>query len=209
MNFERLLAAIRQILPAPRYTLTCALPTGEWVLKHLDIKRIAKHLDIFNLMAYDFAGPWTPLSNHQSRLLKTRYGPQDTNSGESGVKYLLSRGFPSQRISLGIPLYGRAFKGASDLGQTFQKTDEKDCVFLYKDLPRPDVAELVDTSAGAAYCISEDCGFVSYDNPETVRMKALFVKQHKLGGIFFWQGAGDAPGSRSLILAAHEALRSS
>lgn len=204
-DFEKLLAALRQVLPVPKYHLTCALPVGEWVLKHLNLRRLA-FLDFFNLMAYDFAGPWTPLSNHHSRLYTTRNGPLNTNSGEAGVKYLISGGFPSNKICLSIPLYGRSFVGASDIGQPFRGGGGKDGVYLYKELPLPNTQEMVDESAVAAFCIGENCEFISYDNPTSVIRKAQFVKQHKLAGVFFWQGAGDAEGSRSLILAAHQAL---
>jgi len=49
-----------------------------------------------------------------------------------------------------------------------------------KSLPRGNTEERVDIQAVAAYCIGGDGGFVSYDNPETVRIKAEFVKSRGL-----------------------------
>jgi len=49
-----------------------------------------------------------------------------------------------------------------------------------KTLPRVGTEEQVDTQAVAAYCVGGDGGFVSYDNPETVRMKGDFAKARGL-----------------------------
>ena len=81
-------------------------------------------------------------------------------------------------------------------------------MFLYKDLPRPGASqEIVDEVVGAAYSVGGDGGFVTYDNPETVQMKANYVKQKGLGGIFFWTGAADVrSGERSLIETSYVTL---
>jgi len=51
---------------------------------------------------------------------------------------------------------------------------------------------------------------VTYDNPETVKMKAAFCKQKGLGGLFYWAAPADAKDSkRSLIAAGFRALHSS
>ena len=46
--------------------LSIAIPASYWYLQHFDIKKIAKHVDFFNLMTYDFHGalsyPPPPLS---------------------------------------------------------------------------------------------------------------------------------------------------
>ena len=77
------------------------------------------------------------------------------------------------------------------------------------DLPRPGAKEHVDAKAVAAYCVGGDGGFTTYDNPETVRLKAEFVKQRGLGGTFFWTGTGDAQGTRSLVETANKSLHAS
>lgn len=79
-------------------------------------------------------------------------------------------------------------------------------MFEYRDLPRPEAKEYVDRKLGAAYCVGGDGGFVTYDNRETVQMKAAFAKQHQLGGLFFWTGTGDANPPRSLVQTAFAAL---
>lgn len=66
----------------------------------------------------------------------------------------------------------------------------------------------VDMKTGAASYL-DTCymkGFVSFDVPRTVVMKAKFAKEKGLGGLFYWTGAGDRDGSESLIAAGYEEL---
>lgn len=49
-----------------------------------------------------------------------------------------------------------------------------------QQLPRPGTQEQVDRQAVAAFCVGGDGGFVSYDNAETVKMKADYVKARGL-----------------------------
>ena len=122
---------------------------------------------------------------------------------------MISKGVPSRKLLLGIPAYGRSFLGAKKLGERFAGQGGEEGVFEYRDLPRPGTKELVDSQVVAAYCIGGDGGFITYDNPETVHLKAGFAKQTGLGGLFFWTGTGDAPGSRSLVEAGFKSLHSS
>lgn len=70
-DYVSLLATLRKHLPAPHYLLTSALPAGTWALQHIDLGKAASHMDYVNIMAYDFAGPWTKMSGYQAQLHPT------------------------------------------------------------------------------------------------------------------------------------------
>lgn len=224
-----LLAAVRIHLTEDRYLLTAALPAGKAVLQNVDLKRAADYLDFVNLMAYDFFGPWTHKCGHQAQLYSTA---KDETSGSSGVQYLISHGFPAKKILLGISLYGRSFLNTSGPGHKFKGSGGEDGAFEYRELPRRGAKEQVDKRVVAAQCVGGDGGFVSYDNPDTVKVKAGFCRQKGLGvslgrqplsslmsvkltltspkGIFYWTAPADAKDSkRSLIAAGFRALHSS
>lgn len=167
-------------------------------------------MDYINLMAYDFAGPWGKMSGYHAQL----HTPPDSDadmktSGQSAVEYMKSKGVPAKKITLGIPVYGHSFIGALDINQRFKSSGGNEGTFDYDQLPRPGTHEKVDRQAVSAYCVGGDGGLVTYDNPETVRLKARFVKQQKLAGMFYWTGAGDMRGPRSLVAAGHKAMRGS
>ncbi|KAJ5156939.1 Endochitinase B [Penicillium canariense] len=199
-DYVRLLAKLREVLPAPRYVLTTCLPAGQWALRNIDLSAAQQYLDMVNLMAYDFSGPWEAETGHQAQL----YG--SPISGYSAVEYVLSQGVPARKLILGVPVYGRSFLGSNGPGQRYTGTGGEDGVFDYSDLPRPGAQESHDKQAGAASCVGADGGFVTYDVPATVRQKAQFVISSKLGGLFYWHICSDARGPRSLIETGYNTL---
>ncbi|KAK1767030.1 endochitinase B1 [Phialemonium atrogriseum] len=206
-DFLALLAATRIHLPEDYYLLTAALPAAKAVLQCIDLRQSVDYLDFINLTAYDFYGSWTNRSGHQSQLYAMN---KDETSGSSGVSYLMASGVPGKKILLGIPLFGRSFLQATGPGQKFKGAGGEDGSFEYKDLPRRGTKEQVDKRSVAAQCVGGDGGFVTYDNPDTVKMKAAFCKQKGLGGLFYWNAPADAKDSkRSLIAAGFRALHSS
>lgn len=177
-NFLELLAAVRIHLPDDRYILSAALPAGQWALQNIDLYRAQDYLDLINLMAYDFAGTWSPKAGHHAQLFPNT---NDEASGSAAVDYVISRGFPAQKILLGVPVYGRSFLGAVGPGHTFNGSGGDEGTFEYKQLPRQGAEEIVNTRVVGAFCAGGDGGFVSYDNPETVKMKANYCKEKGLG----------------------------
>lgn len=129
-------------------------------------------------MAYDFTGSWTPKAGHHAQLFPVNSGEA---SGSTAVDYVLSTGFPAAKILLGIPVYGRSFIGARGPGHSYSGHGGEDGTFEYKQLPRPGTKEITDENTAAAYCAGGDGGFVSYDNPETVRLKAQYCREKGLG----------------------------
>lgn len=219
-NYILLLSALRSALPPPQYLLTSALPCGEWALRNIPLAQTAPLLDLVNLMAYDFSGPWTKVAGHHAQLrAPLLYLPPGSeqeaasafrrNSAQAGVAYLLAHGVHPCRIALGVPAYARCFRGARAPGDAYSAAEACD----YRDLPpdrAADAAVFVDLEAGAACYVDEaegGRGFVSLDTPRTVRLKARYVRANALAGLFYWQGVGDVntPG-RSLVAAGFEAL---
>jgi chitinase len=68
-------------------------------------------------------------------------------------------------------------------------------------LPQSGAKEKFDSQAGAAYSYDKKKKtFISYDNPDSVKMKADYIKSKGLRGAMFWETSGDATtAGRSLI----------
>lgn len=130
-------------------------------------------------MAYDFFGSdWSKRSGHHSQLYALS---KDEPSASAGVSYLVSHGLPAKKILLGIATYGRSFLGAAGPGQKFKGGGGNDGTFDYNRLPRKHCKEVVDKKHIAAQCVGGDGGFITYDNPDTVKAKASYCKQKGLG----------------------------
>jgi len=190
-HYTFLLSSIRQYLPSPLFTLTSALPGSAWALRNILLSLAARHLDFINLMCYDYSGPWTRVSGHHAAL----FAPGDASapSGHAAVTHCITQQVPAAKILLGVPCYGRAFPGATGPGQAFTPaaSDDDGGTFEFRDLPPPAAAAFLDEKAVAAYCVGGAAGFVSYDLPSTVRMKARFAREARLAGLFYWTGTGD------------------
>ncbi|KAM0281618.1 hypothetical protein ACHAO9_010614 [Fusarium lateritium] len=205
------LQAIRETMPAPKYLLTSALPTGEYCLKHLNLPAVARVLDFLNLMGYDFTGGWTDVCGHHAQLLPPSQNlnevyPTLRKSCQRGVDFLTANGFPSRKIVLGIPVYARYFGQARGPGHPFKGAGEID----YCDLPDEWVqCANVDKNIAAASFVDNkgDKGFVSFDVASTVGIKASYAKAMGLGGLFYWTGAGDRKGPESLVAAGWMTLQ--
>ncbi|KFY82384.1 hypothetical protein V498_08603 [Pseudogymnoascus sp. VKM F-4517 (FW-2822)] len=206
-NFLSLLATVRLYLPSEDYMVVVPLPTNSWALQHIDLPKIQEYVDLVNLMAYDFSGPWRPTAGHHAQLYRAQEGE---NSGSAAVEHILSTGFPAKKILLGIPVYGRSFIGAEAPGDQYHSNGGEDGIFEYKALPRPGTQEVVDAERCAAVCVGGDGGFVTYDNPDTVAMKGRYCKEQGLGGLFYWTGTADITnGPRSLVESGFRALHGS
>ncbi|TVY73767.1 Chitinase 1 [Fusarium oxysporum f. sp. cubense] len=196
-DFLALLAAVRIHLPEEHYVLTAALPAAKAALQVLDLTEIAKYVDHINLMTFDLFGSWMPKAGYHAQLYA---GDKEETSASSGVSYLMSNGFPPSKILLGIPTFGRNFLHCAGASHEYKGVGvAEDGTIEYKLLPPKGCKE-----------VQRDSSFVTYDNPDTVKIKADFCKQKGLGGLFYSNGVADARDkSRSLVAAGFRALHSS
>jgi chitinase len=183
---------------------------GEYCLKHINLQAAAGLLDFLNLMAYDLAGGWTDVSGNHAQLLPPpgnhqHIYPTLRRSTSAAVDYILARGFPSYKLIFGIPTYARYFANARGVGHPFTKAGEME----YCDIDNQWVCNaFVDQNLAAASYVDPcgEKGFVSFDVPSTVQMKARYAKAMALGGLFYWTGTGDRPKEQSLIAVGYNEL---
>ncbi|KAK4447324.1 glycoside hydrolase family 18 protein [Podospora aff. communis PSN243] len=206
-----LLTSLRTALPAP-HLITTALPPAPYILKHIPLPSLAPLVSHLHLMTYDFSGPWTKTAGHHAQLHPSPSIP-GCKSIAAGISYLTERGFPASKIILGIPAYAQCFRGVASPGEEVDKSQKEAacCAVDYRDLSEDVVRNArVCRETGAASYVEfggEKRGFMSFDVPETVRMKAGYVGEKGLGGLFYWTGAGDRrKGEGSLVEAGWEAL---
>lgn len=204
----KLIQEARNTLPSPQYLISSALPVGEYCLKNIDLQAAGQGLDFLNLMGYDFTGGWTDVCGHQAQLLPPGQNlneiyPTLRKSCSGGVDYAISRGFPSSKILLGVPAYARYFPQAGGPGQPFSGAGEME----YCDMPEEWIQQAtIDESCGAASYVDGEKGFASFDVPQTVGIKARYVKANNLAGLFYWTAVGDRCDCHSLVAAGYKEL---
>ncbi|KAK7432281.1 Chitinase 4 [Neonectria magnoliae] len=219
-NFVELLAAVRRELDAyaqtlsnPRhhFEITVACPAGAQNYEKMDIRGMDRFLDFWNLMAYDYAGSWDRVSGHQANLYPSRTNPGSTPfSTSAALEFYTRSGVHPSKIVIGMPLYGRAFENTDGPGRPFQGIGEgtwENGVHDYKKLPLEGAQEHCDDACSATYCYNpQQRKLVTYDTPHIARIKADYIRRHRLGGAMWWESSADKEGDASLIGTVVNAL---
>lgn len=182
-----------------QFDLSVAAPAGPAQYEKLKVAEMDPYLSFWNLMTYDFAGSWSPSAQYHSNLFEGEL------SSDRAVKFYESRGVPSGKIVMGMPIYGRAFANTDGLGKPFQGVGEGSWeagTWDYKALPLNNANEHVDMKAVAVSCYDPQSRLlVTYDNNQTVQAKADYIRGNKLGGGMWWESSADFPTShnRSIV----------
>jgi chitinase len=188
------------------YELTVAVSAGPQHYKLQDLESMDHYLDAWHLMSYDYSGAWDDVAGHQANLWADPRSKVTVRfSTDQAIRDYTSRGVPSTKIILGVPLYGRSFANAGGIGKSFSGAGSDagsgtQGIVLYKDIPQDDSKNHYDATLGATYYydpISKE--LISYDDPRSAKQKARYIEQVNLGGAFYWDATGDREGSDSLV----------
>lgn len=234
-NFTLLIAELRNQLnqleeqTSKKYLLTVASAAGDQ-LHHYELDEVAKYIDWYNLMAYDFHGSWENITNHQSALRTNPADPSPVGARynvEFAVRSYIDAGVAPNKIALGIPLYSRGWAGVNvDQLGLFQKAsgvakgtwepgilDYKDIHKKVKNNPEQYLV-FWDEDAKVSWIFNphqESGAFYTYEDVKTVKEKADFIKSQHLRGAMFWEISADinSPDNPdSIINHVHQCLSS-
>ncbi|KAL0929572.1 endochitinase [Colletotrichum truncatum] len=200
-----------QYAPGYHFLLTISSPAGPSNYDILPLSKISDIIDNFNLMSYDYSGPWSSMTGHQANLHSSPIKPNSTPfSTDAVVEDYISKGVLPTKILLGMPVYGRAFQQTGGLGQAYYGAGNgswEQGVWDAKALPRPGAMEYHDTAVGASYSYDTDTQeLISYDSPSVTRQKVAYIIESGLGGSMFWEASADRGDETGLIHASFNAL---
>ena len=200
-NFTLLLEEMRRQL-GPQSLLTIASSAGPY-FEHTEMDKLHVYLDWINIMTYDFAGSWAPATGHHSALY---WNPMAGPSGPSASEFVrqhLAAGIPSRKLVLGVPFYGRGWTGVKPDNHGFLQPWTEAVEYSWSTLSRERGFERHwDPIAQAPYLWNpESRTFVSYDDPQSLRVKLRFIRRHRLGGVMYWEHSHD-PGEELLDVLA-------
>lgn len=203
-NFTAILKLIREKLDAlstddNKYLLTIATGATQSYLSHTNMKEAHKYLDFINIMTYDFHGGYERKTGHHANLNASK---SDDNtrirSAALAVDEHVNAGIPIEKIVLGVPFYGRWWKGTYPTNNgLYQETYGETGSYNYNAIvdslnANKGYKEYWDEAAKVPYIWrSKDSLFITYDNARSIKNKVDYVKQNNLGGIMFWQFNGD------------------
>ncbi|KAH7875319.1 glycoside hydrolase superfamily [Lentinula edodes] len=178
-----------------RFLLTIAAPCGPDNYQKLHIREMDRYLDFWNMMAYDFAGSWDQVANHQANLHPS---PSTALSVSQCISYYISSGVAPPKLIIGMPLYGRSFLQTQGPGTPFNGVGQGSWeagVYDYRALPLPGSHLMQDDKAKASWGYDyQKQEMISFDSEDVGRWKGAWIKKMGLGGSMFWELSGDKGG---------------
>ncbi|WP_297085696.1 glycoside hydrolase family 18 protein [uncultured Draconibacterium sp.] len=219
-NFTLMLQKVRESLDEmaraegkeKHYLLTIATGADMVYVDNTNLGEVQKYLDFINIMTYDFYNGWHNTNGHHSNLSASANPDKDMNSVLNAVSMHLKAGVPAKKLNLGIPFYGRIWKGvdASDDEILFNKAETVgmgiDYVDFCENINANGFTRFWDENAQAPYLWNPvEKTFISYEDEQSIALKINYLKEQGLGGVMFWEYAADK--DKKLLNAVRQGLK--
>lgn len=211
-NFVAMLKSFREALDSvgslnnTHYLSTIASGGFRNYLEVNNLGEAQEYLDFINIMAYDFYTAGDAITGHHANLFPN--GAKG-RSAQTTVEEHLEFGVPAEKLVLGVPFYGRMWKGVDPTDNGLFKNGKFEMGLPYHQvfaLSRNSAySRFWDSKASAPYLFSLlDSAWVTFEDPESLALKMEFVKKKGLAGAMFWEMSEDNTGT--LLDALHEVL---
>ncbi|MGC5361120.1 glycoside hydrolase family 18 protein [Streptomyces sp. DT24] len=184
--------------PEPKhYDLTAYAPASAAKIDAgFDVPRIMRDFDFVNLQGYDFHVSGDKTTAQQSAL----YAKNDF-SVDRTVRDWLKRGAPARKLVVGVPFYGQGWTGVTGGGNGLGKpatgpapatwaAGSEDYKALKKLAQSGKFKIHRGTGNGDAW-LFDGTTLWTYDDPQVLRAKTSYIRDHRLGGAMVWSLDGD------------------
>jgi chitinase len=209
-NFTALLQTLRARL-GNRYLLTIASADREY-FDFTEMDKLHVYLDYLNVMTYDFFNALTPTTGHHAGLYASPYAAPTDRNADASIRQHLAAGIPPDKLVLGVAFYGRGFAGVKaehrGLNQPYERFEAAHpyAELVQKFIGHDGFVREWDERAQAPYLWNAQTrAFITYDDAQSIAIKAQYVRKHGLGGVMFWELSQDSDGQ--LLDAIVEGLK--
>ena len=193
-NFTELIRQLRATLGNNQIISFAAGGFNKYLRDAVDWNAIMPVIDMVNVMSYDLVHGGSVVTGHHTPLYST---PQQVESIDNAIRFFDSARVPLNKVVIGAAFYGRVWQNVEDRnnglylpGKFLRSSNYKDIQSIY--LRDPEYAMFRDPIAKAPYLYNKkEKYFLTYDDQISIAEKTKYVLKKKLGGIMFWQLAGD------------------
>jgi len=205
-NFTLLMRTVRDSLnvlsqgSGMSYLLTSCFSPDPAKMGIIEWNNLDSLLDFFNLMTYDFFGPWDSISNHNSPLYSPAQGDTSFNIDAAFRNVSQQYGIDPGKVNIGLAFYGRSLINCTSLhGPSGQSPDmatfweDEGNPLYYNVLNRMSLFSYHwDPLANVPYLLGNNINtFVSFDDARSIADKAQYVIDHNAAGVIIWELTGD------------------
>ena len=207
-NFTLLLADLRRELDAQgkkdnrHYELTIAASARPSEIANIELDRIVPLLDFIGVMTYDYHTGGS-IAHFNAPLFAAANDPTPDLNVDASMRAFLRGGVPAAKLLIGVPFFARAYGGVPDVNAGLLQPskgpprDWRESDGSWRRLSRtrltdPRYTRHWEPSARVPWLYDAKAGtWISYDDPEAVRAKMNYVREHKLGGVIIWELIAD------------------
>ena len=194
-NFTALLREFREQLDRirPGLPLTIAAPAGSWAYQYIDLAKVQHSLSFFNLMNYDFAGPWNYETGFVAPLYRSLKDPDVYNNADAAVQAYLDAGVEPEKIVFGMPFYGYEWGDVPNIDDGLFEPGTPEnwgAGYNYIVTILSQYQQFRDAINQEPW-LYDGYNFWTYDDPTSLAFKMDYVRKNRLGGAMFWELSSD------------------
>jgi chitinase len=206
-NYVLLLAAVRKAIGRAAL-LTIAVSASPRGIEPLNYAEMVPFLDWVSPMTYDFhtGGSRTGFNS----ALYNHGDPNPKLNLHDAVQALILKGVPRDKLAAGLAFFARGWKGVETPDPwtpgagSLQVGGYKAIAETF--LKNPGYVRRWDDVAKVPWLYNAATKeWISYDDPESIRLKGEYIAAQKLAGAMFWELSHD---DGTLLAALHTGLRS-
>jgi chitinase len=176
---------------APNLMLTMTINADDWRGKYFDVATLHPLLDWIGVMTYCYYGSWSGMSGHNAPLYSNPLDPMEAGSVDQSIRQYFheQRGVPYNKLVSGIPFYGLAYTGTTQLykpaagGNACEYTVASTLNYTYNWDSVSQVPYLTSPLNGGT--------IVTFEDPVSVRLKCQYAKAQGLAGVMIWELSQD------------------
>ncbi|KAK7483787.1 hypothetical protein BaRGS_00025003, partial [Batillaria attramentaria] len=205
-NLVMLCKELRQAFEAEksgskRLLLTAAVPAAKSKMDiGFNIRALDRYLDLWNLMTYDYHGPWAGKTGHNSPLhpsAKETGAALMDNVAWTASEYV-RRGASKHKMMIGLSMYGHSFRlkhpshnrplSSASLGPAGPLTRQPGFWAYYEVCQR--IADggrkvITDVEQRVPYYVERNL-WISFDDVDSIKEKTRWLKRNGFGGFMAW-----------------------
>ena len=194
-NYTLLVQALRDVLGENRI-VSVAVGAGEYFVEGSEMDKVAAICDYVQLMTYDMRSGFTTQAGHHASLGLTK-GDTSNTSTRGIVEMFHEAGVPYEKLVVGAAFYSRQFDGVPNVNNGLLQQAQTIGMYgpEYGQLTEEFRAEggyeeFWDEDAEATFWWNGST-LLSFESPEAIRRKCLYVKEKGLRGIMYWEHGCD------------------
>jgi len=216
-TFLALMTALWEVFPRPTYTISADIPP--WGGGGYDLKGVEPHVDYYNVMMYDCAGPWTDDGQLNSPIFWDTHDPepwecQPGGSAQAAIHIFVDEnGISRAKLNMGTPFYGYFYTNVRRLFGPCTNCESTVLTKNYGTYFKQRINHLgwqtfYDSIALVPYMLRTDGkpGFITYDDSVSTYYRTWYSDWAQgLGGTFMWSLDADYDGHTQDLLEAEYA----